>query len=64
VATQNVLGNLGALVPTLLAGITADWLGVRAIAVAIALVIIGGAVAVTIATREPRRSHLRPSPQA
>jgi hypothetical protein len=59
VATQNVLGNLGALVPTLLAGITADWLGVRAIAVAIALVILGGAVAVTILTREPRGSAER-----
>ncbi|HEY7030695.1 MAG TPA: MFS transporter [Thermomicrobiales bacterium] len=52
VATQNVFGNLGALVPTLLAGITADWLGVRAIAVAIGLVILGGAFAVTWATRE------------
>jgi MFS family permease len=63
VATQNVLGNLGALVPTLLAGITADWLGVRAIAVAIGLVILGGAVAVAIATREPREAGLRSSPQ-
>jgi MFS family permease len=52
VATQNVLGNVGALVPTLLAGITADWLGVRAIAVAIGLIILGGAFAVTWATRE------------
>jgi hypothetical protein len=54
VATQNVLGNLGALVPTLLAGITADWLGVQTIAAAIGLVILGGALAVAIATREPR----------
>lgn len=45
VATQGVLGNLGALVPTLLAGLAADWLGIRAIAVAIAVVIVGGALA-------------------
>jgi hypothetical protein len=53
VATQNVLGNLGALIPTLLAGVTADYFGVRAIAVAIALVILGGAVAVWAFTRGP-----------
>jgi hypothetical protein len=56
VATQNVLGNLGALVPTLLAGITADWLGVKTIAVATGLLILGGAVVVAVVTREPQRS--------
>jgi len=51
VATQNLLGNLGALVPTLLAGITANWLGVRVIAVLIAVIILGGALTVTLWTR-------------
>jgi MFS family permease len=51
VATQNVLGNVGALFPTLLAGITTDWLGVKAIAVAIAVIIIAGAIVVNILTK-------------
>jgi hypothetical protein len=51
VATQNVLGNLGALIPTLLAGATADWLGVQTIAVLIAVVILGGAVAASVISR-------------
>lgn len=44
IATQGLIGNLGALVPTLLTGIAADAVGVEPIAVAIAIVIVGGAV--------------------
>ncbi|MER3403858.1 MAG: hypothetical protein C4289_00670 [Chloroflexota bacterium] len=51
IATQNVLGNLGALIPTLLAGATADWLGVETIAVLIAVVILCGALAASVVSR-------------
>lgn len=64
VAAQNVLVNLGALVTTLLAGAAANWLGVRAIAIAIALITLAGKVAVIVATREPRGADLRPPAQA
>ncbi len=40
IATQGLIGNLGALIPTLLAGIATDIFGVRPIAVAIALTIM------------------------
>lgn len=40
IATQGLLGNLGALIPTLLAGIATDIFGVKPIAVAIALAIM------------------------
>lgn len=43
VATQSLVQNLGALGPTLLAGIAADVIGVERVAIAIALVMIGGA---------------------
>jgi hypothetical protein len=52
VATQNVLGNLGALIPTFLAGALANWLGVQVIAVATAAVILAGAAAVQLITRD------------
>jgi len=45
VATQSLLQNIGALIPTLLAGIAADLFGVKRVAVAIALLIAIGAVA-------------------
>lgn len=48
IATQNVLSNLGALIPTLLAGATANWLGVETIAVLIAILIVAAAVAANI----------------
>ncbi len=44
IATQNLIGNLAALVPTLLTGIAADLIGIEPIAVVIAVVIAGGAV--------------------
>jgi MFS transporter, DHA3 family, macrolide efflux protein len=60
VATQNVLGNLGALVPTLLAGITANWLGVRAIAILIAVVILGGSFTMMLLTRTNASERVGP----
>ena len=54
IATQSLLGNLGALVPTLLAGIAADLVGVEPIAVAIAVAIAAGALAAHTVGRRPR----------
>jgi MFS family permease len=45
IATQSLLQNLGALVPTLLAGVAADVIGVEHVAVAIAVIMAGGAIA-------------------
>jgi MFS family permease len=45
VATAALLGNVGALVPTLLAGVATDLFGVEPIAVAIAVAITLGALA-------------------
>ncbi|CAA9584242.1 MAG: hypothetical protein AVDCRST_MAG19-4465 [uncultured Thermomicrobiales bacterium] len=45
IATTTLLGNVGALVPTLLAGLAADLFGVEPIAIAIAVAIVAGAVA-------------------
>lgn len=45
IATQSLLQNLGALVPTLLAGVAADALGVERVAIAIAMIMAGGAIA-------------------
>jgi hypothetical protein len=56
VATSQLLVNLGALVPTLLAGIAADLFGVERVAVAIAVVLAAGCVAA--------RSVFRPLPLA
>jgi MFS family permease len=50
-STQMLLGNVGALGPTLLAGIAADLVGVEPIAVAIACLIAGGAVIAHAAAR-------------
>jgi MFS family permease len=52
-STQMLLGNLGALGPTLLSGIAADLFGVEPIAVAIACLIAGGAVLAHIAAARP-----------
>jgi MFS family permease len=60
IATQSLFQNVGALVPTLLAGVAADAIGVQRVAVAIAIVTAGGALAaLTIyrpATARPRIS--------
>ncbi len=45
IATQSLIGNLAALIPTLLAGIATDLFGVRPIAVAIAVAIVIAALA-------------------
>ena len=45
IATQSLIQNLGALIPTLLAGVAADIVGVERVAVAIAAMIAGGAIA-------------------
>ncbi len=45
IATQSLLQNLGALIPTLLAGVAADVFGVERIAIAIALLMTFGAIA-------------------
>ncbi|MDQ3043652.1 MAG: MFS transporter [Chloroflexota bacterium] len=61
IATQGLIGNLGALVPTLLAGIAADLFGVEPIAIAIACVIAGGALAVHFVSRQPLPFQTAPS---
>ncbi len=53
VATQSLINNVGAIVPALLAGIAMDMFGVTTVAVAIAVVISGGALGVHIAARHP-----------
>jgi MFS family permease len=45
IATQSLLQNIGALIPTLLAGVAADLFGVERVAVAIAALMTFGAVA-------------------
>jgi MFS family permease len=45
IATQSLLQNLGALAPTLLSGVAADIFGVEQVAVAIAILMAGGAIA-------------------
>jgi MFS family permease len=45
IATQNLIQNVGALVPTLLAGLAADLFGVERVAVALAVLIAAGAIA-------------------
>lgn len=53
IATQSLLAHVGALAPTLLAGVATDIFGVEPIAVAIAVAITGGAVAARIVGRRP-----------
>jgi MFS family permease len=45
IATQSLLQNVGALIPTLLAGVAADLFGVERVAIAIAALLAGGAIA-------------------
>jgi MFS family permease len=53
IATQGLIGNLGALIPTLLAGIATDIFGVQPVAVAIALAIAIVALAAHTWGRRP-----------
>jgi MFS family permease len=53
IATQGLMGNLGALIPTLLAGIATDIFGVQPVAVAIALAIAIVALAAHTWGRRP-----------
>lgn len=55
IATQSLIQNVGALVPTLLAGIAADLIGVERVAVIIAALMIGGAAAAFL-TRRPAQA--------
>ena len=55
IATQGLIGNIGSLLPTLIAGIAMDIFGVKPIAVAIAVfIIIVAMVAHTVGKRPPR----------
>ncbi len=56
IATQSLVQNLGALVPTMLAGIAADQIGVERVAVIIAVLILGGMVAAFFISRPPDTS--------
>lgn len=53
IATQGLIGNLGALIPTLLAGLATDLFGVQPVAVAIALIIAIVALAAHAWGRRP-----------
>jgi MFS family permease len=53
IATQSLLNNMASLVPTLLAGLAVDLFGVEPVAVAVAVVMAGGAVAAHTAVRHP-----------
>lgn len=53
IATQSLVQNLGALVPTMLAGIAADQLGVERVAIIIALLILTGMSAAFFISRPP-----------
>lgn len=62
IATQSLFQNVGALVPTLLAGIAVDIVGVQAVAVAIAVLIGAGALAALTIYRPPEaRPVIRPA---
>ena len=51
IATQSLMQNLGALIPTLLAGVAADVIGVERVAVIIAALMIFGAAAAFLTKR-------------
>jgi hypothetical protein len=51
IATQSLVQNLGALVPTMLAGIAADQLGVERVAIIIALLIVAGIIVAFFVSR-------------
>jgi len=62
IATQSLVQNLGALVPTMLAGIAADQIGVERVAVIIAVLIMGGMVAAFFISRPPDTPDTSPAP--
>lgn len=62
IATQGLIGNIGSLIPTLIAGIATDIFGVKPIAVAIAVTIILAAMAAHAFGR--RTTSAVPIPQA
>jgi MFS family permease len=58
IATQTLLQSIGALIPTLLAGVAADVIGVEQVAIAIAMLMAGGAIfAFTIFSPDPTPSR-------
>jgi hypothetical protein len=62
IATQSLFQNIGALIPTLLAGIAADLIGVQRVAIAIAVLTAGGALAaLTIYRPAAARPTIRPA---
>ena len=61
IATQSLFQNVGALIPTLLAGIAADVIGVQRVAVAIAVLTAAGALAALTIYRPPQ-ARIRMSP--
>jgi MFS family permease len=62
IATQSLFQNFGALIPTLLAGIAADLIGVQRVAIAIAVLTAGGALAaLTIYRPAGSRPAIRPA---
>ena len=62
IATQSLFQNVGALIPTLLAGIAADIIGVQRVAIGIALLILCGAIAaLTIYRPAGTRPIVRPA---
>ena len=64
IATQSLFQNMGALIPTLLAGIAADIIGVQRVAVAIAVLTAGGALAaLTIYRPQTARPTNRAGPE-
>jgi hypothetical protein len=61
IATQSLFQNVGALIPTLLAGVAVDIIGVQRVAVAIAILTAGGALAALTIYR-PAEARPRISP--
>jgi MFS family permease len=62
IATQSLFQNVGALIPTLLAGIAADIIGVQRVAVGLAVLIMCGAIAaLTIYRPAQPRPIVRPA---
>jgi MFS family permease len=60
IATQTLLQSIGAVIPTLVAGVAADVIGVEQVAIAIAVLMAGGAIAAfTIFSPTPVPSQAR-----
>jgi MFS family permease len=53
IATQSLLSHVAGVIPTLLAGLAADLFGVEPVAVAVAVVMAGGAIAAHTVVRHP-----------